>query len=68
VTGHIFLAYLAIFAPVFTVAMAGGLFLGWHACRWLRKGPTVEQIVAGQDAGAEWARIWQDVTDYLEGK
>jgi uncharacterized iron-regulated membrane protein len=28
-TGHVFLAYLAIFAPVFAIALAGGLFLGW---------------------------------------
>jgi hypothetical protein len=34
VTGHTFLAYLAIFAPVFAVAMAAGLFLGWHCRGW----------------------------------
>jgi hypothetical protein len=64
---HTFLAYLEIFAPTFGVAMAGGLFLGWRACRWWHKGgQTVEQIIAGQDVGAEWAGIWRDVRDEME--
>ena len=59
--------FLEIFGPVAVAFLGFGLFLGWRACRWWHKGgQTVEQIIAGQDVGAEWAGIWRDVRDEME--
>lgn len=65
---HTFLEYLIVFAPVAVAFLGLGVLAGWAARGWLRKGPTIEQIVAGEDVAAEWAGLWQAVLDEMEGQ